>query len=178
MYRCWVVHARSWRVIALPIVLWFSCLVVLGLLAESYTKTCPHAVQSIFLTVFISCHIANNIYGTSAIVYEITRVAKTSTYTSRRLQKTGRILVESGILYTVSGALNLAFQANGNLQDKLPYMACIFDTFNLSMTGITFNLIIIRTGQERANPRNDLMDSQAIAERLRQLSVTCSRSQD
>jgi hypothetical protein len=47
---------------------------------------------------------------------------------------------------------------------------------NFSMTGITFNLIIIRIGQERANTKNDLVDSQFVAGELRQLSALRSES--
>jgi hypothetical protein len=53
-------------------------------------------------------------------------VAKTGSGTSRRLKKTGRIFIESGILYTVSGALNLTFQAS-NMHNKYSYIACIVD---------------------------------------------------
>ena len=66
MYRCWVVYARSWRVIALPIMLLFSCLAaIIALLVENYSKVAP----SIFPTIFTSCHLANNIYGTCMIPY-------------------------------------------------------------------------------------------------------------
>jgi hypothetical protein len=147
MYRCWVVHARSWRVIALSIVLWFSCLVAFALVVESFSKFPPQAVGSVVsLSVFTFCHIANNIYGTcmipyhttqrsvltirvGAIVYKIMRVAQTSSGTSRRLKKTSLILAESGISYTVSGVLNLIFQADGNLRDRNIYLACAFDIF-------------------------------------------------
>jgi hypothetical protein len=136
VYRCWVVYGRSWRAVALPIALWVTCLVTLGLVAGSYAKTAP---QALFPTIFISCHIPNNIYGTSmirthtpqrsaltiraaAIIYRILRVANTSNYNSRRLRKTCRILIESGILYAVSGILKLVFVVDGNLRDKSLYV--------------------------------------------------------
>ena len=42
---------------------------------------------------------------------------------------------------------------------------------NFVMTGITFNLIIIRTGKERNNTGNDVVDTQFVARGLRQLSA-------
>ena len=56
-------------------------------------------------------------------------VAQTSSDTSRRLKKTSRILIESGILYTVSSALNLIFTADDNLHNKYVYLGCVLDTF-------------------------------------------------
>jgi hypothetical protein len=210
MYRCWVVHARSWRVVALQFVLWLSCFAALAVLVENDVKKSSKGMGAIAPIVFTSCHIVNNIYGTcmipyhtaprfaltirvGAIVYKILRTAQTSSGTSRRLKKTSRILLESGILYTVSGVLNLVFQAVPSLlceNSTQLYLGCVFETFvcsllfarihdaqlyilfvqNFSMTGITFNLIIIRTGTERANTGNEFLDTQSVAERLRRLS--------
>jgi hypothetical protein len=68
MYRCWVVHAKSWRVVALQIVLWFSCFAALAVLVESDVKK-NKDMAALAPIVFTSCHMANNTYGTCMISY-------------------------------------------------------------------------------------------------------------
>ena len=143
MYRCWVIYNRSWRILVLPILLWLACLVTLILIAQGCTKTTQLVISPI---IFISCHIVNNIYGTSAflyhatqrsvlilrpaaIAYTIIRVAQTNSDNSRRLKKTARIFVESGLLYTVSGVLDLAFQTSSNIRINYVFLGCTTDIF-------------------------------------------------
>ncbi|KAM6501663.1 hypothetical protein JOM56_001640 [Amanita muscaria] len=165
VYRCWVVHSNSWRIILPPIILWLSCLTAFILILFYEFNDFPNsptarwAEQSKFHTdvAFYVCHIANNIYTTS-IVYRILQVVNNTAGGSRRLYKTGRIIAESGILYVVSSLLLLvAYIGASNNNPSFVLVAPIFDAVNYSTSMISFNLVIIRVNQQRAEEDADTL---------------------
>ncbi|KIL61151.1 hypothetical protein M378DRAFT_13700 [Amanita muscaria Koide BX008] len=172
VYRCWVVHSNSWRIISPPIILWLSCLTAFILILFYEFNDFPNsptarwAEQSKFHTdvAFYVCHIANNIYTTSAIVYRILRVVNNTAGGSRRLYKTGRIIAESGILYVASSLLLLvAYIGASNNNPSFVLVAPIFDAVNYSTSMISFNLVIIRVNQQRAEEEADTLLSSGLS---------------
>ncbi|KIL54379.1 hypothetical protein M378DRAFT_174278, partial [Amanita muscaria Koide BX008] len=132
IYRCWIIYQRvrnSWLIIILPLsFLWIADLVsaIAGiiLLAQqqnSGSSYGPHRFNIVTYTIFFVCEIAINVYATSAIVLRIIRVTKwDGRRNSGRLYKIGLILVESGLLFTITCVLSLCFKVlatgRGNLQ--------------------------------------------------------------
>jgi len=104
--------------------------------------------------------IAVNIYATAAIVYRIYRAEEESNasalhsgagslLTARRtpLQRTMRILIESGLFYTVvsiSAFVSVVAKSN---------VIFITSGMDIVVVGITFNQIIVRLSEERARER-------------------------
>ncbi|KIL63676.1 hypothetical protein M378DRAFT_11952 [Amanita muscaria Koide BX008] len=95
IHRCWAVYGRSWRIVLLPVVLWFGIFTssIVGVFVVAVTITEPINIQlSLVWAVFFLCNIIVNIYATSAIIYRILRVAKETGQRSSRLHNTCRIL--------------------------------------------------------------------------------------
>jgi len=165
IYRCWVVYAKSWRIVCLPIFFWvlhlasaIVCIFYLTpLINPKDVESVIHAfiLEYYFWIVFYCANIATNIYATSAIVLRILKVAKGtgSSNSSKRLYHVSRILTESGILYTSTSVLSLV----GAIKMRwieLSLFSILTSIVNFSMTGITFNLILIRVAQDRSSTHN------------------------
>jgi len=155
IFRCWSVYGKSRRIICLPLVLWACNIICPVLLVPVYITHRPttsgiswaspwmHALQ-----VFYSFNFAINCYATAAIVYRIRSVARESNTRSSPLHNVCRIVAGTGIMYTFTSLalLTSSFKA---AQDPFPFLLC--DAINFPMAGITFNLLLIRAGQLRAN---------------------------
>ncbi|KAM6499532.1 hypothetical protein JOM56_005040 [Amanita muscaria] len=129
---------------------------VVTIMIENITILIVDAVLSMVDHVLLKTVPSNGFLA--AIIYRILRAAKETGRPSRRLHNTCRILGESGILYTISSILNLSASML-DITPKYFVLKVVVDTIaltNFSMTGITFNLILIRVGQGRATEETHL----------------------
>ncbi|KAJ8495464.1 hypothetical protein ONZ45_g12854 [Pleurotus djamor] len=151
IYRCWIVYNQSYLVILFPALLWVGDIAmgsfVLYIQVHFNQKESLQDVLTPSHTSFLVITVAQNLITTALIILRIRRVDRlTARYSvttmggrrKTKLQRVMRIVIESGLLYTVATIVCLA-----------TYLA---DTFAyLSVTGaelpiivIAFNLIIIR----------------------------------
>lgn len=151
--RCWLVYQRSWRAVCFPCILWLANItcVILWVTAYAMLMSRPAPIyeelMNFPLQVFYCCNFATNLYATCAIVYRLWRIAKATNNRSSILYRLCRIVAGTGLLYT-STSLPMAVLAFFMVTDTPVYILC--DTINFSAAGITFNLLLIRMGQLRA----------------------------
>ncbi|PPQ64865.1 hypothetical protein CVT26_002583 [Gymnopilus dilepis] len=156
IYRCWIIYGRSWRVITLPVVLWFGCLgaslwiVVIEAGLRSNALISSEQIQPAGST-FWAISPALNILTTGLLAWRILTVDKSNkrySVSSNRagikgnstLQTVVRIIVESGLLYTVVAIINfISWITRNNL------MLYVIGGIEVQIVGIAFNMIIIRT---------------------------------
>ncbi|TFK31708.1 hypothetical protein BDQ12DRAFT_94044 [Crucibulum laeve] len=157
IYRCWAIHNRSMRMIAFSLVLWcggIACVVVLlvyqtTLHSEALvttTKMYPFGVGFWMITVTL------NITTTTLIVWPIWRAIReneqlgirtgsTSHPQHNTLKNVMHIIIESGLLYTVLAFMSsVAYTSNSN-------SLYVISGAEVEVSGIAFNLIIIRTAK-------------------------------
>ncbi|KAF8631690.1 hypothetical protein AX17_005038, partial [Amanita inopinata Kibby_2008] len=181
IYRCWAVSSKSWRVVCLPIILLMgdlACL-VLGTYWQANGALFsgdPRAFGLIWI-VFWSCTIALTIYTTSAIVYCIWNVSKSSYIpqaSKRRFRFAVRIIVESGLMYTTTTIMAFGAAIANNFNAVLITSAMSFQTI-----GIAFNLIIIRVMKERVQGDDESRSSRVTTVHFRGVtnSSSCTQSQ-
>ncbi|OCH94025.1 hypothetical protein OBBRIDRAFT_885108 [Obba rivulosa] len=155
IYRCWIVYERNWKAIIFSIFLWISGLVVSTLVVVKAGPT--HRFKGIndpSLTPFIGSAlvltVVLNIVTTTLIVLRIWRVSRgirIYIVGQQRLTYVMRIIVESGLLYTLSAILVLMTSV---FKSNLDYIAghCF-----VQMIGISFNLVIVRFDHNLADQR-------------------------
>ncbi|KIL62811.1 hypothetical protein M378DRAFT_743882 [Amanita muscaria Koide BX008] len=140
--RCWVIYAKSWRIIYPPLLLWISmvgCTIsLLSLMREDMLDT---LIVPVFATV-LACNISNNVYVTSAIVYQIRRGSGHGK--SKHLY---HIIAESGMLCSLTSMVLLVSVV---IEKTRKFMGLICDAINFPVTGMAFNLILIRAARHRA----------------------------
>ncbi|KAH9920622.1 uncharacterized protein B0H18DRAFT_589125 [Fomitopsis serialis] len=159
IHRCWIIYGRRWIYVIPSILIWlggFACAC-----AETYyTSTLDKSTNLAgatkiepFLNAFIVCGVSLNIVTTSLILYRINLIHRASaryfsknsggTTVSSRLQwpELTRILVESAIVYTLSGIVLLIVNFAGS--------NAVYPTsdINLQIAGIQFDLILIRVNR-------------------------------
>lgn len=153
MYRCWAVWNRGWSVLVLPIFMWMATLADVGVylflictLHESTTIPTAGKLR-VTLLCYLSITMTFNLITTGLIVWRIWRVKKRSSqFFQRSWRGSGRldlsaintIFVESALLYTTSVVITLITSVLGN---NLSYG---FSDISLEMSGICFDMIIIR----------------------------------
>ncbi|KIL66414.1 hypothetical protein M378DRAFT_388773 [Amanita muscaria Koide BX008] len=166
IYRSWVILFKKWYIICLPVALWMTCLIncvianycywraVFLNVQEPFPRFCNQPAMAI---IFFATNVAIGVYTTSAIIYQILASTKYSK-DKRRLYNICRILTESGILYTISGTIYLITVmkvANLRSVDTTLVAYSVAESLTLPLVlylpGIAFNLITIRTGQQRAS---------------------------
>jgi len=161
IYRCWVVYEKSWRSTLPPLLLWFSCLAflvlylywaILEVLKGNYDPNVTPRVNHV-IQAFYSCNIANNVYSTFAIVWRIARIAKGSGTNPGYLFFICRTLTESGLLFALTSLMVFVTVVDSSSKPSAPSVS---EAINFSVAGITFNLILIRAGKHRANPRKPM----------------------
>ncbi|PBK80873.1 hypothetical protein ARMGADRAFT_821298 [Armillaria gallica] len=166
-YRCWIVYGKSWMIAAAPIILWIG---VLGttitniyILSTIHSEALTVATKlRPIVTSFWVISIALNVITTSLIVLRIFAVDRKMVFQpisglsiSRRerrfsaLQRTMRIIIESGAIYTGIAIITFATYVSGSVG--------VYITSALVQTaGIAFNLVIIRvhsrTYEEETKP--------------------------
>ncbi|EIM87037.1 uncharacterized protein STEHIDRAFT_130561 [Stereum hirsutum FP-91666 SS1] len=157
IYRCWIVYGKRWSIIIFPLVLWTGYVVGACITLRTESTFQHSALLSTselipLITSTLMLTLALNIIVTSAIVYRIWRVnqhstafetlpsSSSSTQPSRafnsngtRLSRIMRIIIESGLMYTISVVVSV-----------IPYLAGNNSYYGISDCGISFNLIIIR----------------------------------
>ncbi|KAJ6595600.1 hypothetical protein DFH09DRAFT_973684, partial [Mycena vulgaris] len=168
IYRCWIVYSKSWRVVALPILLFLGGGVcnVMTLILEanlhSNALVTSKALKPV-ITAFWILTIVLNILTTGLLVFRIWRVdrqnaqfgyhtASSGDAQPSRLRQAMRIIIESGLMYTT-----LAF---------VTFVTYITDSnsvygtsdVEVQIVGIAFNLIIIRADRatEEQTKKNTL----------------------
>ncbi|PPR02308.1 hypothetical protein CVT24_011646 [Panaeolus cyanescens] len=174
IYRCWVSYNRSWGIIILPSFLW-----LLGIGQSIWTLYIQTRLQfgdrlnseqlyPLWCALW-GFKVVINAYCTICIVYRIYQVDKNTsklsdtqydserntppavvTILSRkrsRVQGAIRIIVESGLILTTSSIIAFGVQIP---KSSLIYITSAID---IIVTGIAFNLIIIRISEERARER-------------------------
>ncbi|KAF8208510.1 hypothetical protein K438DRAFT_1712167 [Mycena galopus ATCC 62051] len=153
IFRCWVVHSKSWRVVALSILLWLggtACAAMIlhveATLHSSDTLITSSSLDPLILSFWVIT-IVQNILTTGLLICHIWRVdRKTAFFAYRsdsqngqtRLGQAIRVIIESGLMYTAIAILTCITQvANSNSTYGI-------SDVEVQVVGITFNLIIIR----------------------------------
>ncbi|KIJ41920.1 hypothetical protein M422DRAFT_254931 [Sphaerobolus stellatus SS14] len=158
IYRCWLIYERSLRVVAFPIFMWISgtvCTILQlywQIIQAQGLDTIWQPMNSTIgpgtvLTPFWGSTILLNFSATVAIAWRLWKIAKenegvTSTHTLNFLS---RVFTESGVLYLVVTTAHLIVWFTPSA-----FAIALVSDINIPITGIAFNLIIIRTAQERA----------------------------
>ncbi|KAF8993892.1 hypothetical protein BDQ17DRAFT_1331410 [Cyathus striatus] len=159
IHRCWLIYSRSKRVIIFPFIFWLGGFVLTGLQAywqiiQSQGREDVWRPVNMFvgpgtiLTPFWASTIILNGYSTSLIAYRIWKVSKESGeagINTVALRFVLRVLVESGFLYL---AITIAHFTVWWTSDTFAIQ--IIATINLPITGMVFNLILMRIAQHRA----------------------------
>lgn len=156
--RCWVVYDKSWRVVGLPVFLFFinvACTILLiywftmSILDTSRTQF--KSLSNTALVVFFSCNFAINIYGACAVVYRIWPLAKKEDgHNPGFVSIACHTFAGFGILYASTSLLLLISKLIS--QDGL--LALLADAINFSVAGIAFNIIFIRVSQHGSRQHN------------------------
>ncbi|KAF8068856.1 hypothetical protein FPV67DRAFT_1668910 [Lyophyllum atratum] len=154
IYRCWVVYNKSWQIVIFPIFLWLAGLACTTV--NMYTQgmlTSGSRVNGGILfagiTAFWTATMTLNLYATTMIVIRIWRVVNQAAITHKlspfaseqpqsRLQNIMRIIVESGLVYTVVTIVVFVSHVTGSNSIYITTAA------EMQIIGITFNLILIR----------------------------------
>ncbi|RPD71695.1 hypothetical protein L226DRAFT_573648 [Lentinus tigrinus ALCF2SS1-7] len=136
VYRCYVIYERNWMVVAVPVILW---------LAESGDMRLERLVP--FITTVLSLTLAMTTMTTGMIVYRILKI--NSAWSSQRVTRIGnyrltrivRILIESGLIYTICVIVFFCtFLASNNSQYPV-------SDVTVQIIPISFTLILIRVDQ-------------------------------
>ncbi|KIL61591.1 hypothetical protein M378DRAFT_129682 [Amanita muscaria Koide BX008] len=166
IYRCWIVYAKSWGVICVPVICCLGSLACSVLIMMIYGSTTLNSdIQKKALTGLYGCIIGTSTYTTTAIIYRIWYARKTSGSSPKRLNYLMRILAESGILYTSTIIFSLATSLIVSGNDSTWVEVLIYeisDAISFCMAGISYNLILIRVYQSRVELRDTLADSRNV----------------
>ncbi|KAM5545854.1 hypothetical protein V8D89_000892 [Ganoderma adspersum] len=188
IYRCYVVYNGNWLVFAPLCILWIA-----GIVMEAFTCFFEFTIHgntaklintvqiTPFITSMLSITLVLNIIATSLIVYKIWSIehrakvvfASAGGTDTTRLRRAMHIIIESGLMYTVSVViLFILYLASNNAQ------------YAVSDCGIAFNLIIIRIDQGRTmeatlvSQRSRFDKHRSIRFRFSRQTATCSSVTD
>ncbi|KAF5352619.1 hypothetical protein D9756_006195 [Leucocoprinus leucothites] len=167
IYRCWLVYERqSLAVIAFPVILWLgglSCTVLEVYFKIAHTQNPEIGAQvwrgvnesigpGLALIPFLALTAILNCYSTYMLMRRINAVAREGeSPTASHFRYIAWIFAESGVLYlSITVAQLAAWFTPNNIAIE------IITTINVPMTGIAFNLIVIRSAQLRAEQRGPL----------------------
>uniref|UniRef100_A0A8H7XMG4 Uncharacterized protein n=1 Tax=Psilocybe cubensis TaxID=181762 RepID=A0A8H7XMG4_PSICU len=175
IYRCWIIYNNSKRVIVFPVFFWLGGLMLTVL--QAYWQIVQSASISgawqpvnmqvgpgTILTPFWASTIILNSYATFMIVRKISSVSKRTDATSTSdsaLSFAMRVLIESGVIYLATAIAHFVVWWTPNA-----FAIAIISDMNLGVTGIAFNLILIRVAQRRVEEKkasNDLGQIGAIS---------------
>ncbi|KAM6492146.1 hypothetical protein JOM56_011870 [Amanita muscaria] len=191
IHRCWIVFSKSWIIICFPLALWCYCLIcaittfycdlgAVTVVIWQSSRGLAHAMclgpyPNVMRLGFYICNIVVSIYTTCALVYQIWHAAKNNRVGTNRLYRICRILTESGILYTLSSIINLAWWIGYQIIESLaserqqPFMKQylfliqlrneIVGPLGIFLPGIAFNLTTIRVYEQRAMGEDTWVDS-------------------
>ncbi|KAF8185731.1 hypothetical protein BJ912DRAFT_1060553 [Pholiota molesta] len=154
IYRCWVVYQRSFLVVAVSFLLWLtltaSGIWITFLEATLKSRVLISAKQlSPAITLFWAVTITLNIITTGLLVYRIWRVDSsgrkylmsngTGKSAQGRLRNIMRIIIESGLMYSVIALLTFATIIVGS------NAVYVTSDMEVQIVGIAFDLILVRT---------------------------------
>lgn len=149
VYRMWIVYERRWIVIVFPIILLLGDIVSgFGITAAEIslrdtpqaTATDPKVVP--WITAFFALTMTLNILCTGFIIRRIMVVTKNSAKSQMMespLQRVTRIILESGLIYTMTSFMVLVVTIA-----RSTALYIVADSF-IPITAICFHLIILRT---------------------------------
>lgn len=152
IYRCWMVYSKRLLIILLPVAVWVMTLVAGAMMIYVESTTSQNALLddpriTPWLDTITACTLALNVLVTSLIVWRIWRVKSKSaaaTVNPHRLSRVMRIILDSGLLYTVCVIIFFGTTlAGSNSQYGVSDVV-------VQVIGITFNLIIIRVNNGTA----------------------------
>ncbi|KAF9530868.1 hypothetical protein CPB83DRAFT_919757 [Crepidotus variabilis] len=161
IYRCWVVWNRSFKVILLSLILWFTAISITIWFVYLEVAIGNHLVISAkqltpTLTTFWAITITLNTITTSLLVYRIWKVelgnkSVSSARSSDRpgsLEKVIHYVIGSGLLYTLSSIMSFTTAATASNGSYITGNAVIM------IVPIAFNLLIIRTSRIGVHPES------------------------
>ncbi|KAF9467494.1 hypothetical protein BDZ94DRAFT_1232876 [Collybia nuda] len=153
LYRCWIIYSKNYYVIIFPGLMWLAgtvcgvmtCYIEATLTGNMALLNAKNLIP--FITSMLTLTLAMNVVTTSLIVHRIWKIQKALKYRATTssekspLSRVMRLLIESGLMYTLSIVVLFGL-----------YMASNNGQFGVSnavvqIIGITFNLII--TGVDR-----------------------------
>ncbi|KAJ7508912.1 hypothetical protein B0H11DRAFT_2270484 [Mycena galericulata] len=163
IYRCYWLWNKSWAVIALPLLIWFTNVALSMRILDVEPQISEGGVLSTVISpwfdAFWSLTISINIITTTLIVFRIWMVerqnkkfrAQLALTTDSTLSLAMRNIIESGMIYTFASILELAFHS---ARSNILY---IVSALEMHSVGITFNLIIIRGAQVAQQPQDTIV---------------------
>jgi len=157
--RCWLICNKSRRIVAFPILLWIGGVLLTALQAYWQIVQEQHIIGAwqpvnstvgpgTILTPFWGSTLVLNAYTSSFIIYRIWKVAKSSSKdgtSTSQIRFVMRILIESGVLYFSTTLAHFVVWWTTNA-----FAINIIASMNIQLIDINFNLIFIRTSQQRA----------------------------
>ncbi|KAJ7678566.1 hypothetical protein B0H14DRAFT_2552661 [Mycena olivaceomarginata] len=157
IYRCWIVYEKSWRMIVFSLLLWLGTAACTAMNIQIETSLHSHALitssslQPVIILFWVLT-IAQNFLTTRLLVSRIYRIDRQNTrfayYSASsankgptRLQRAIRIILESGLMYTVTALVTFITFISGSNS--------VYGTSDVEVqvVGIAFNLIIIRANK-------------------------------
>ncbi|KAF8063438.1 hypothetical protein FPV67DRAFT_1672463 [Lyophyllum atratum] len=159
IYRCWVVYARSWLVVAFSILLWLGGTVCSVFLVYYEITFKSHGLVSAsklhpFGVAFWASTVALNVITTGLLVWPIWKVSQqhdefayhsSPSHRNNMMRHVMQVIIESGALYTVMAFLTfVTYTSKSN-------SLYIVSSAEVGVAGIAFNLIIIRTAKATRN---------------------------
>ncbi|RDB21603.1 hypothetical protein Hypma_011202 [Hypsizygus marmoreus] len=156
LYRCWVIYSKRWLIVLVPALMWIAETVcgIMTAYIEANLKNDAALVNAKslvpFITSMLTLTLVTNVIVTSLIVWRIWSIQRavkfraTTVSEKSPLSRVMRILIESGLMYTMSIIVLFGL-----------YMASNNGQFGVSnsvvqIIGITFNLIITRVDRGEA----------------------------
>lgn len=156
-YRCWVLYAKSYRVVIFPIFMWLAGLAcagtsmyIQGVLTSGANSRVNGGTLYPVVAASWSATIALNIYATTMIVLRIWPIINKAAVAYRlssfpaisqpqtRLHIVMRIMLESGLVYTIMTVIVFVTHISGSNS------IFITSAVEMQIIGITFNLILVR----------------------------------
>jgi len=156
IYRCWVLYAKSFRVVIFPTFLWLGGLAcagtsmyIQGVLTSGVESRVNGGTLFPVVAASWSATIVLNIYATTMIVLRIWPVINKAAVTHRlspfplvrpqtKLHIVMRTILESGLVYTTMTIIVFVTHISGSNSIFITSAA------EMQLIGITFNLILIR----------------------------------
>jgi len=154
LYRCWIIYSRKWMIVVLPTLLWLGCTAcgIMTIYVEATLDTDGALLNAHnlipFITSMLSLTLAMNILTTGLIVHRIWSVQRrlhkrnTFSHTESPLSRVLVVMIESGLMYTVSIVILFGlYMAGHNGQYGVSNSV-------VQIIGITFNMIITSADSE------------------------------
>ncbi|EKM60639.1 uncharacterized protein PHACADRAFT_246673 [Phanerochaete carnosa HHB-10118-sp] len=179
IYRCWMIYAGRIVVILFPIALWLTTLVAGAMMIWVENTTERNALiedprVKPWLDTITACTLLVNVLVTSLIVWRIWRVrskAAAATVHPHRLSRLMRIILDSGLLYTVCVVIFFGTTlAGSNAQYGVSDVV-------VQVIGITFNLIIIRVNNGTAAEAKQFTTTSGALHSIRSFPLRFLRTQ-